>query len=152
MSQLAPYVGRTVDYSIIQNMTPTQLGLVGANGQGYVLTGILKLAQRFLLLLLTRLGSSQYFPNAGSTFMLDAARGGWRTVADIGQSFQMSLPGIVQQLDAIATAQDPSDELYANAQLTDVVLDQNVATVTVLLTSQAGESYALIAPISTLPG
>jgi hypothetical protein len=146
----ADYANRTIDYAIVQSVNPTQLALVGSDGQGRVLTGILKLVQRFILLLLTRVGSVIYLPTYGSTFTLDAVTGGWRTVADIGQSFQSALPDVVTQLTALAVSTDPLDEQYADAELLNVTLAGDQATITVRITSQAGTNYTLIAPIATL--
>src|SRR5262245_4779692 len=58
---------------------------------GEMITGIVKLAQRFIIVLFLEQGSMIYEPTAGCTFLKDARAGYWRTTIDISQSFYYSL-------------------------------------------------------------
>ncbi len=147
---LADYQNRTIDYAILHATTPADLAMFNAAAQSEVLTGLYKLVQRFLLLLLTRLGSVPYDLAYGSTFMLDGAFG-WRTALDVEQSFTLALTDIRRQLGAIAVAGDPADERFAAATLTKIQLSRKVVQLTMRIVSQAGSSVVVIAPVTVLP-
>jgi hypothetical protein len=149
------HVGRTSDLLAFQAIGPVYRGrpqllaqeLVRANDGGSLVTGIQKLAQRVLLVLLTPLGSRQYRPREGTLFMTDAQMGLWRTVADVQQSFSSARLDVARQLRAIESDSDPDDERYGNLTLTGVTLAGDKVSIRLLVESKAGTSYSLITPI-----
>lgn len=154
MSTILDYVGRLSDYNVFhqtKNVGITQellLTLFGNNDSGQICTGVHKLMQRFLLLLLTKRGSFTYDLERGTTFILDAERGYWRTVADVRLSFAAAKDSVRRQLRALEQTSDPSDEIYSDVQLNEVTIGDGRVHMTMTLITQAGSSYNFIAPIN----
>lgn len=145
------YKDRTVDLVALQGelqankLRLMDQALVTEQHGGVVATGVRKLSQRFLLVLLTPRGSMQYQEDFGTLFLEESKT--WRTVADIRQSFYSALSLVVVQLQSMARDSDPPDELYASAELTDVDLNYDTASLNILLRSQAGTSVSVISPL-----
>ena len=154
MSTVLDYVGRISDYNVFRQTKPVgvsqelDLALFNANDSGQICTGIHKLMQRFLLLLFLKRGLFTYDLNRGTTFLLDAERGYWRTVSDVRTSFAAAKDSVRRQLRALQQTTDPSDEIYSDVQLNEVALGDGRVSMTMTLTSQAGTSYKFIAPIN----
>jgi hypothetical protein len=143
------------------------LGLQGAKPMGEVLlqqilfndaaagmlcTGIQKLAQRFVLELLTEAGSMLYLPARGTQFMIKFRAGYLRTETDVFIAFNLALNDLELSLAAEELATDSPDEVYASATLDSVAITNGAASLHVTLMSQAGTSREVIMPISTTPG
>ena len=154
MSTVADYVGRISDYNVFRQTKPAgiaqelELALFSETDSGQICTGMHKLMQRFLLLLFLKRGSFTYDANRGTTFMMDAERGYWRTVADVRVSFAAAKDSVRRQLRALQQASDPSDEIYSDVQLNEVTIGDGRVSMTMTLTSQAGSTYTFIAPIN----
>lgn len=147
------YIGRTVDHIAFDDMVDqasdallTQ-AMVKPGESGALVTGIQKLAQRFLLELLTIRGTLKYLPTRGTTFMAEAQQGLWRTSSDVEQSFYGSLLEIENNLVSEEDVNDPPDEKFASAQLLSVTVATDQTSIRVQLTSQAGTSREIIYPI-----
>lgn len=150
---VADYVNRTVDMLVFQGFSTARdhllsQSLVDVNGFGTIGTGIVKLAQRFLLLLLTEAGSIQFQPTTGCNFMKDARKGRWRTTGDVNQSFGSAVLDIRRQIRLMQLATDPLDEQYDSATLINVQLNGDQVVLRILLTSMAGTPVTLIAPLT----
>jgi hypothetical protein len=156
LSTIADYEGRTVDLAAFVRVE-TRRGqfmlqsLASGKSGGFVVAGIQKLAQRFLLKLLNDAGSTFWDSEDGCAFLQDARRGRWRTVADVQQSFASALLDVKRQLLAEETDDDPNDERFSSASLTNVVIGDLSVSVRVSLTSLAGTTYAFLTPIPVLP-
>lgn len=154
MSTVADYVGRLNDYCVLRQTKAVgssqelEQALFTAKDAGQICTGVHKLMQRFLLIFLLKSGSLQYDPNRGTTFMVDAERGYWRTVADVRSSFTTSKDLARRQMTAEVTTTDPNDEILDDVTLDAVTLGDGKVSLTMTLTSLAGSNYTFIAPIS----
>ncbi len=152
----ASYIDRTADLLVFHhlsrdpNVPLTQAIIPPGRYSGYLTTGIDKLAQRFLLALLTVQGSKQFKPLDGCQFVADVRRGRWRTSADVRQSFYSALVDIKRQLQLDESATTPEDEQYGGAVLDDVVLDWPTVSLTISLASVAGTSRTIIAPLGVV--
>ena len=150
----ADYVGRTHDLLALHGAVPGQSvlleeALIPADGSGgYIVAGIEKLVQRFLLALLTVAGSKAYLPSDGCQFMLDAQLGRWRTAADVYQSFYASLVDVRRQLQLDEDSTTPDDETFAGATLESVELNWPTARLVVRMDSAAGSSRTFVAPLA----
>lgn len=152
MSTAADYLGRTIDLLILYGAQPkgeqllTQaLALPGQGGA--VITGIEKLAQRYVLELLTEAGSLVYLPNRGCNFMIDGRSGGWRTQADLTQSFYAAMITVKRALILEEQATDPDDERFGSATLLGSVLNGTQVAIRVALSSLAGTSRVIFTPL-----
>jgi hypothetical protein len=160
MTTVADYIDRTCDVSAFQNwedalgkevLLEQSLGDTETPG-GEVITGVAKLCQRFLMILLTEQGSLKYLPTAGCRFMTDALRGRWRTSADVQQSFYFSLLDVRRQMRQMELSTDPDDERLAGVTILGIVLSpRDRAVLRLSLTTQAGTKRAFLAPISVVP-
>jgi hypothetical protein len=110
-----------------------------------LVTGIAKVGQRFLLILLTQPGSLVYEPLSGCAFTVDMEKGRWRTAADVLQSFASALLDVQRQMRSLETTTDPPNELFANAVLAQINLPlDGPPTLTFLLSVQDGAQQALM--------
>lgn len=119
---------------------------------GMLCTGVQKLAQRFVLELLTESGSMPYLPARGTQFMVRFRLGILRTEADVFIAFNLALNQLELALTAEELDTDPADERYAGASLDSVVIADATVVLHVRLWSQAGTAREVIMPISTTPG
>lgn len=156
MSTVANYVSRQADILAFRGMLPLfrqqeQLllqALVFPSDGGALIAGIEKLAQKVLLILLTKIGSRIYSPTEGTSFMLDAQRGIWRTPADVEASFYAARLDVSRQCRNSEASDDPLDERWSALDLTGVILVDDQVTVRLALTSAAGTTYEFLTPIT----
>lgn len=156
MSDAVKYVNRTADILAYQvdpsdGMQEAVQSLTG-DGQhsGKITTGVQKLAQRFLLELLTERGSMPYNPERGCGFLTDARRGVFQSQLDVFTSFSSALVDIRRNLRLEELASDPEDEKYASAEITQVIFSPGFAAVYVKISSVAGSTRTVIAPLDTV--
>lgn len=147
------YAGRTVDVAAFKGWAPnknTEVDqvLVGPGDGGQLIAGIEKLLQRFAIELLTEVGSLEYLPDRGSSFMTAARTGYWRTGDDVRSSFNLALLGVTENLQVEESETDPSDERFASANLLAVSLLGDAVTMSVEVLSQAGTSFTALLPLN----
>jgi hypothetical protein len=152
-ASIADYAGRTVDMLAFDDAKAsgeakiTQL-LVLPGQSGALTTGIQKLAQRFLIELLTERGSLEYLPDRGTFFITQIRAGIIRTSQDLFTAFstaEIELRNNLRLEDNVAN--DPTDEQYRSATLTAVSLFGDTATLTIEVTSAAGTTRKVIYPL-----
>lgn len=151
-ADILDYVGRTVDMLAYDNLSLSretllsqQLVLPGQSGA--LISGIQKLVQRYLLELLTELGSLTYLPRRGCLFMLEARLGLWRTTADVESSFYSSMLDVRRNLILEENESDPLEERFDNADLLSVVLSTDHVVIQVQVTSLAGTGRDILLPL-----
>ena len=156
MSTIKDYEGRTVDVLALQGeylpfSQQAELlvqALATPRDGGKIVGGAQKLAQRTLMVLLTKLGSRQYEPLAGTGFMIDAQYGLWRTPADVSLSFYSARLDVSRQVQAIETDDDPDDERWGSLELTGLTLQGGNVTLRLTQTSRAGFTAHYLTPIT----
>jgi len=151
---ITDYEGRSVDVGMFDGYVTgrdAQLTqqLVSESSSGLLLTGPLKLVQRFFLELMTERGSLMFLPQRGSTFMLDAQRGYWRTPGDVSSSFYAALLDIKNNLIQDENPDDPSDECFRGAELLGVSVTPNLVTARIKVTTAAGDAPVITFPLRT---
>jgi len=118
-------------------------------GDGGALTaGVQKLAQKILLVLLTRRGSRTYAPDEGTDFMTEAALGFWRTVADVEQAFYSARLDVSRQCRASESDADPEDERWGSLDLDGVTLAGDRVTLRMTAVPLSGAAYTFLTPIT----
>lgn len=156
MSTVADYVGRRADVLAFRGLFPQARGreqllvqeLVRPGDGGALIAGIEKLAQKVLLILLLKVGSRKYSPTDGTTFMLKAERGLWRTPADVEMAFYSARYDLRQQIQRDEDPNDPDDELWGSLDLDGVTLSGDTVALRMVLTSAAGTEYKFVTPIT----
>lgn len=162
------YANRKYDYLALQNTGPAAerlLGLELFNEQtsGKLCVGIQKLAQRWLLEFFTETGSMPGLPERGCNFLAVARGGGFRSQINVRGAFADAEAIIQRNLLDEEYEGMPADERLASAELVSIsispetIKSEKTATsivfvsLTVKITSQAGESREVIVPIETVP-
>lgn len=156
MSTVVDYRNRKADMLAFRSIFPQQRGrdqllsqeLVRPGDGGALIAGVEKLAQKVLLILLTKLGSRMYSPTEGTSFMIEAERGQWRTPADVSQSFYTARLDVSRQCRDSEAEDDPLDERWGSLDLEGVTLVTDRVTLRLALVSAAGTNYTFLTPIT----
>lgn len=151
----AELAGRQYDLLAIPTTTP---GVVGGNTQytdfaSAVVTGPIKLAQRWAVIMLTARGSMGFhLQDAGSDLLPELQNGGANTEADVQAIFQYANEQVRQQL-AIEDAggKYPADEIFDNAELLEVDAQPGYLAIHVKITSAAGNTAEIQLPVTLTP-
>lgn len=156
MSTLSAYADRQVDLlgfhgAVVGRETRLLQSLVDHTGEAALTAGVQKLAQRFLLALLTPLGSMRYREELGSTFLIDASAGLWRSAPDVEASFSAASLGVRQQLQAEESDADPDDERFVDARILAVSWLLGDASISLQIESRAGETRDILLPLTVSP-
>lgn len=119
---------------------------------GAVCTGIQKLAQRWVLELLTEQGSmALHLADRGCTFMTAVRSGRLRQELDVSTEFNFSAAEVRQRLLDEETDDMPDDERLESATLQQLSLLPGTIVLSVLITSLAGDAASLVLPLPVLP-
>jgi hypothetical protein len=152
MSTIVDYLDRRVDVLAFQGATPqgsrllTQ-ALAPPGGAGLICAGIQKLAQRFLLELLTERGSMPFAQQRGTELISRARLGYLRTQLDVFAATSSAISDAQQNLWDEESDNDPEDESFASAELLAVTSLPGYASLTIRVTSRAGTSRDVLTPL-----
>lgn len=161
MSTVADYAGRYIDVMAYQGVMVDRdaqltMAMATAGNSGTICTGTQKLAQRFLIRLMTRRGSMPYQPTEGCNFMTRLLRGDLRTSLDVYAAFSAALIDIRRSMRNEETEERLTrgiianpEEVLASAKITQLTIIPGKVTMTITITSKAGSSRAVILPIAT---
>lgn len=156
MSRFLAYQDRRIDVLVFQSQPDADVQLqqlFSPENGGEVVTGAIKLAQRWLLEFLTIRGSMPFLPERGSSFIAAARQGRLRTEADVLAEFDFAADEIRQSLIAEEPADMPDDERYGNVTLDQLLLTEDAGLalrITILSVAGAARSVILPIPVSTL--
>lgn len=148
---VAQYIDRKVDLAAFQGFSDQNSLLVQdlalPDRSGSVLTGLVKLGQRFLVELLTERGSMTFLPTRGSTFMTEARLGYIRTSQDLFSAFTRGLLDVSRSMRAEEQSTDREDERFGAAEILSVAYSGGSAVVHVKLSS-LDPAAVLILPVN----
>jgi len=122
--------------------------LADKNSSGATVTGIEKLAQRFVLKLMMRKGSIPYKPNEGTMFVELLLNGRASTELDVFTIFAAALADITTTITAEEQTTDPSEEKFKSALLKKIIIQPGKLAIDVEVKSQAGEVLNLRLPLA----
>lgn len=157
MTTIADYAGRTVDvfaFDGVRRDGETLLAqeLFNEEQSGLVCTGIQKLAQRFILELLTDAGSMQGKPAAGTGLLIAYRQGIVRSEMDAAQEWAFAVNDALAHIRAEELPTDPEDEKISGVRLTNVAFSPGISVAyTAVLTSAAGTDRKVILPLPITP-
>lgn len=151
-SSVQQYKGKTVDFLLYDGSQPigdTQVipALVQEGQSGALIAGPAKLAQRFLLELLTEKGSMPHDINRGTFFMTQLRLGLARTSSDLFQIFASSELDLRTNLRLEDDSSFPADERYDSSELLDASFVGDSISLRIQLNSVAGESREVLFPL-----
>lgn len=155
----ADYTNRKIDLEIFQTENPPALlkELKFSMTDGNVsrkLTGMQKLAQRYMITFFTAKGSVAFRPDYGSSFMPAINAGLLQSRTAVVQYFSFANIEVGQQLqlqDQLPEGVDmPADEKFARAYLMDYAVNTSEARLylKVKLESMAGAAYTFVLPVT----
>jgi hypothetical protein len=126
--------------------------LADEKDSGRTVAGTNKLAQRFVLQLLTVKGSVPGDDQAGCEFVSRLVQGGVASELDVFTAFNASVGPVVAALQAQETADDPDDERLAGVQVNRLVLSPGHLTLDVTLRTRADTMATLSLPLNFVFG
>ena len=147
------YVDRTVDLLAYQGVQATgdillAPGFADPGMGGYAITGIQKLAQRFIVELFREQGTTTFRPALGTTFLTEARFGAFRTQADVISAFARAVAQLRVNLQDQESDDDPDDERFVDAEVVSVVVESDQVAVYANLISRAGRDRSFVFPIA----
>lgn len=116
---------------------------------GYVCSGIQKLVQDWVLLFLTPRGSVTFDPDRGCDFVTETQHA--RTEYAINRAFIFANDDVVTQLKSNESEDQSDDERIQSAELKDIALFGNEISISVKITSRAGDSREVVLPVNANP-
>lgn len=154
MATTTDYTGRMVDLLMLQGTTSSgvaevDLALADSDGKSYVTTGIQKISQRFLIGLMTELGSQTHEPGFGTLFMIEVKYGAANSSAKFQIAFRNAAAAIIAQQNTRLTGNEPDDEVLTEANLVSYSFPTpDRIIMNVELTSRAGSSRVVVLPVT----
>jgi hypothetical protein len=124
--------------------------LYAAGNPGSTVVAQQKLAQRFLLHLLTAQGSILYRPTQGCSFVQQLRIGKAASENDIFAAFAGAMPDVTQNMQIEELSTDPPEERFGSAQMTNLTLNKGSIVTTITLNSLAQVPLNLILPLNFL--
>lgn len=148
---MATYDVAAFQTAVPTSSLPTPQELWALDGEGRVITGVVKLVQRFLLELLTIRGSVPFAPLAGSSLLSIARAGRIRSDVDAYVFFQYAVGEIEPNLQAVETDTDPPEERFRDAEILSVTFTNTYLSYRVRITTAAGTTRELVVPLRAIP-
>jgi hypothetical protein len=115
-------------------------------------SGIERVAQRFLMLLLTEYGSTRYRKQfeqpRGTMFMTQWRKGEFRAESDLTAAFDVAIIMINSQLREEFSYDAPPEDQFTKAKLEHLVLTPDAANLVILIQSLTDE-IRFILPLTT---
>lgn len=152
----ADYIGRRFDLLALRGAERVgdvllEQTIFGTDAGGEVCTGVQKLAQRWSLKFLTIRGSMPFLLAEGTEFVGQVRRGELRNEADVEASFQIAAIEVRTNMLNEETDSMHEEDRMGNATLLSIGVFNDWMTLTVRITSLAGNSRQVILPIPYLP-
>lgn len=146
------YIGRTIDLVAYHGVKPVgdnrlEATLAVAGTGGAIVTGVQKVAQRFLIELLKEVGSMTFRPAEGTTFLTEARLGGFQTQADVLAAFSRGVVEVKRILRVDEQASDPADEKFRGAIPISVAVSPGLAVINFEIVTAAGRNREFIFPL-----
>ena len=146
------YVDRTLDLATYHGIQPVgNARLVEAlapdDASGAIVTGVQKVAQRFLVELLKEQGSMPFRPDEGTVFLTEAKEGRFQTQADVLGAFARGVVEARRVIQADESEDDPPDERFVDAEVLEVFVAPGTAVVKFRIVTAAGSDRQFIFPL-----
>lgn len=147
------YTGRKIDLSLFTGIGAEtgQYQLAESLLPGAVCTGIAALLQRVVIELCTGLGTRPLDPTSGVSFIPRLQQGLFRSEEDAAVAFGFDAVGITERVQAQVYEGQPFDEQLESLTLEQIVLSPGEVSLTIRITSVAGESVSVILPVERSP-
>ncbi|MDO4568767.1 MAG: hypothetical protein Q4D38_00105 [Planctomycetia bacterium] len=135
-----------IDWCVFSGVQPNTSSLLEPSViQGGLCTGIQKLVQRWLIRLMTIKGSMPFAQERGCGFISEISK--VQTESAVRIAYLFAQMEIEPQLLAEETEDMPDDERFLSSELLGVSRLRGACSLSVKLTSRAGESREVLLPI-----
>ena len=149
MPDITQYAGRLNDVAILHGVKSSGVQLLSMNLSGSeICTGVQKIVQNVVVLLLTEKGTDPYDAARGTDFMISVRQGLVVNSTEVKVSFSRAAEDIIQQLEASETEDTPDDERLTGLELLSFSFDGSTLLMTIKLTTAAADLRPVILPIS----
>ena len=128
--------GEAVQKMFIENVT-----------NGRIITGTEKLAQRFILELMTEKGSMKFRPTRGTDFVVETRQGTLDSEVDVYSAFSLALLTIKNNLTSEDLATDPADEKLDTASINKIVISPGRFAISITIKTLAGSATTVVVPL-----
>jgi len=142
------YSDRDVDLLIFQGVKTTGESKVALELGSQVCSGIQKVAQTFAILFLTDKGSNPWDANRGTDFMNNLRAGYIQDENSLQAQFGFSVVNILDYIETRVNPDTPDDEVLVDAELVAWDLRPPHLSITVRISTLAGESRVFVIPTS----
>lgn len=153
------YSGRQIDLEIMQTIIKpvdsVMLSFSLTKQPTKSITGMQKLAQRFALTFLTRLGDVKFDLTFGTEFWVDLIQGSAQNAGQLQVTVTLAISDAMSSMLDDDAHDDiygpiPADEQLADANILDCTVDTTSATIylRIELTNQAGDTYVYVLPLA----
>jgi hypothetical protein len=121
--------------------------MFGPNYSGLRVSGQVKLAQRFLLHLMTIQGSILYRPKQGC-FFISQLQQRMNNESDVFAAFAAAIGTVRTNMLAEELSTDPTNERFQAAQISQIAVAKGTVTATITVKSLAGTTLNMTIPLS----
>lgn len=154
MGIAANYANRSLDITFLKGVKASgrvtlEQVLFKSGNSGEVCTGIQKLIQRWVLMLLTPKGSMTFNPARGTTFMADLVSA--YSYSDIDSIFRLCNMDACLQVKKEESDSMRKEERLERVELQSIEFLKDSVLISVKLTSKFGEAAPVVLPINTNP-
>lgn len=118
----------------------TSSGAISGPGENTLVAGILKLAQKVLLELLTSQGSMPYNSDIGSSFLTTLSKRNIYSEYDVFMTFALASASVKQHLQLQETEDMPTSEKLRDIKLKKIVAVPETLLLTVTVTNQENKT------------
>lgn len=145
------YINRTNDLLLTDSWSETSRSVLfqAVDNNYKICTGIQKLAQSVVYLLLTKLGSVKGNPAQGTQFLL-TVESGIRDESTLEAALVLAAYDIKRQLNIEITDDTPDDEILDGLTLNSMSLIGSTLSLSVTIQSVAGNSREIVIPIGAV--
>jgi len=147
------YTGRLKDIHIMRGCFPEQGGIqrvtLGFGDVAAFCAGVQKLVQRYVVCLLTELGSQSDFPSFGTDFGKTVLGGGNVSMSDIKHIINLANFKVITEFKKYQANNPglPLDEQINTASCTSIAYTNGTVSVTMALLTMAGEDVTFLLPL-----
>ena len=155
--QKVDYAGRTVDLLLLKTILNVpvvgkrvELDVSNVSGEPMIVSGVEKMAQRYVIAFLNAMGSTKFRPDHGTDIVPRVATGLVYSIATLESAAAEANMLAARQLSMADADEDtPDDERLVSSEVTNLefMRERSRIRISVKLTTAAGDSYVYIIPV-----
>ena len=155
--QKVDYAGRTVDLLLLKTILNVpvagkrvELDVSNVSGEPMIVSGVEKMAQRYVIAFLNAMGSTKFRPDHGTDIVPRVATGLVYSIATLESAAAEANMLAARQLSMADADEDtPDDERLVSSEVTNLefIRERSRIRISVKLTTAAGDSYVYIIPV-----